>query len=355
MESQGGTANSTSSGKIAVAERSKRAERPIWLQGNPKSSAGLPIRIGVSSCLIGQPVRYNAQHARDLYVQETLGRYFEFVPVCPEVEMGLGVPRPTLQLRYNEEGLLRLVVTSTGEDHTQRMETWAKQRLRQLAELDLCGYILKKNSPSCGLRVRTFRADGKPAPSAPGMFAATLMEAMPLLPVIEEGRLHDPALRENWVERVFAYYRLKLLWTTRWNLGDLIAFHTAHKMQLMAHSPQRAEQMGRFVAQAKNLPRDELKSQYEKMFMETLAIPATRGRHANVLHHMLGYFSNQLDQESRQELLGTIQDFRRGVIPLVVPLVLVRHYVRVFQVKYLQDQIYLEPYPAELALRSFLI
>ncbi|MCS7237407.1 MAG: DUF523 and DUF1722 domain-containing protein [Thermoguttaceae bacterium] len=311
-----------------------------------------PIRIGISSCLLGEPVRYNGMHARDLYILGTLGKFFEFVPVCPEVEIGLGVPRPTLRLERHDRDAVRLIMPSTGDDYTEKMESWARKRLAELVEQDLCGYILKKNSPSCGLRVRTVRQDGKPGPAAPGIFAAALMEAMPRLPVIEEGRLHDPHLREHWVERVFAYYRLKQLWRPNWTVGKLVAFHTAHKIQLLAHSPQKAQDLGRLIARAKELPRSELKAQYEELFLQALEVPTTRGKHANVMHHMLGFFSDKLDRESRQEVLATIEDFRKGQVPLVVPLVLIRHYVRVFDVEYLKGQVYLEPYPAELALRS---
>ena len=329
------------------------AARDMW---QPREGmCSVPLRIGVSSCLLGEPVRYNGAHARDLYVRESLGRYFEYVPVCPEVEIGLGVPRPTLRLQYNERNDLRLICPATQEDHTERMTSWAQKRLRELADLNLCGFILKKNSPSCGLRVRTFRADGKPAPWAPGRFAAVLRETFPLLPIIEEGRLHDPQLRENWVERVFAYHRLKQLWAGSWNLSKLIEFHTVHKLQLMVHSPKKAQEMGRWLARAKGLGRAEIRKEYEQMFMSTLAIPATRGRHVNVMHHMLGYFRDHLDKASREELLRTIEEYRRGIVPLIVPLVLIRHYVRIFNVEYLQKQLYLEPYPPELALRSQLI
>lgn len=312
-----------------------------------------PIRIGISSCLMGQPVRYNGMHARDLYIMGTLGKFFEFIPVCPEVEIGLGIPRPTLRLeRASDQDDVRLVMPSTREDFTERMQSWARQRLAELAKLDLCGYILKKNSPSCGLRVRTVRPDGKPAPAAPGIFAQALMHALPHLPVIEEGRLHDPHLREHWIERVFAYHRLKNLWRPNWSLGKLVAFHTAHKIQLLAHSPQKAQDLGRLLARAKELPRNELRSRYQELFLQGLEVPTTRGKNVNVMHHMLGFFSDKLDRESKEELLTTIEEYRKGLVPLVVPLVLIRHYVRVFDVSYLKGQVYLEPYPPELALRS---
>ncbi len=322
---------------------------------DPSAAELLPIRIGISSCLLGEAVRFNGGHKRDRYLTETLGQYFEYVPVCPEVEVGLGVPRPTLRLQFHSSENVRLIMPQTGEDYTEKMARWAKTRIHALRELDLCGYVLKKNSPSCGLRVRTFYSDGRMAPWALGRFAAALMEAMPHLPVIEEGRLHDPQLRENWIEQVFGYHRLKQLWRSRWTIGKLVEFHTRHKFLLLAHSPKLYEELGRLVAHAKQINRQELRERYEAAFMKALSTMATRNKHCNVLHHMLGYFSDKLDKASRQELLGEIQDFRRGLVPLVVPLVLVRHYVRLFSVDYLRDQTYLNPHPKELALRSYVV
>ncbi len=336
-----------------MAERSfKSAERSWQTEQNPTAEELPPIRIGISSCLLGQAVRYNGMHARDLYIVQTLGQFFEFVPVCPEVEIGLGVPRPTLRLQTDREGSIRLIMPATSTDFTERMNKWAEDKLGALGRVELCGFILKKNSPSCGLRVRTFYPDGKPAPAAAGLFAAALMKTFPYLPVIEEGRLHDPRLREHWVERVFAFYRLKQLWRSRWTVGKLVAFHTAHKMLLLAHSPKKSQELGRLIAKAKELPRGELKRQYEELFLEALAVPATRGRHVNVMHHILGYFSDRLDPQSRSELVATIEEYRQERVPLVVPLVLIKHYVRLCQVDYLENQLYLDPYPPELALRS---
>jgi len=221
-----------------------------------------------------------------------------------------------------------------------------------LAAHDLCGYVLKKNSPSCGMERVKIHGRSGPVGSGRGLFAAALLEAFPHLPVEEEGRLNDPRLRENFVERVFAYRRLRSLFSGHWTIGGLVAFHTAHKLELMAHTPQRYAELGRLVAGAKALTRPALRESYAEQFMSALEVMATPKRHVNVLQHILGYFSDQLDGAARRELLELIEDYGRGLLPLVVPLTLVRHYVRQFAVTYLQAQTYIEPHPKELMLRN---
>lgn len=311
-----------------------------------------PIRIGISACLLGEKVRYDGGHKRDAYLVETFGRYVEWVPVCPEVEMGLSTPRETLRLVRTGEGI-RMIMPKTGVDHTQAMTDFAKHRVQALDREDLCGYILKKDSPSCGMeRVRVFDSNGVPAKSGRGLFAAALLGHFPYLPVEEEGRLSDARLRENFIERVFAYRRLRTLFAGRWGLGDLVAFHTAHKLLLMAHSPQAYANLGRLVAGGKKLPRGKLRSRYEEEFMRALAEIATRPRQTNVLQHIAGYVRPHLDAASRGELASLLEDYRRGLVPLIVPVTLIRHYVRRFEIPYLRGQIYLEPHPKELMLRN---
>ena len=311
-----------------------------------------PIRIGVSSCLLGNQVRYDGGHKRDGFLVETFGRYVEWVPVCPEVEVGLGIPRPTLRLERAGDDI-RLVMPKTGEDYTDPMRRYAVKRVVMLGADDLCGYILKKDSPSCGMeRVKVYDGNTIPGRNGRGLFADALMRRYPNLPVEEEGRLNDPPLRENFVERVFAYRRLRSFFERGWTVGGLIAFHTAHKLQLMAHAPKGYEQIGRLVAGAKGVPRTELRDRYEAEFMATLAAMATKKRHTNVLQHIVGYFKKQLDDASRRELLEVIEDYHTGLVPLVVPLTLVRHYVRRFEIAYLEGQLYLEPHPKELMLRN---
>ena len=320
-----------------------------------------PIRIGISSCLLGQKVRFDGGHKRDTFLTETLGRYVEWVPVCPEVEVGMGTPRETVHLvreldrtpRAGEGVPVRMIAPKSGADWTERMTTYSQARVAALARLDLSGYVLKRDSPSCGMeRVKVHTPGGMPERIGSGIYATALRERIPTLPVEEEGRLCDPRLRENFVERVFAYRRLRALFAARWTAGHLVRFHTAHKLVLLAHQPTAYTALGRLVAGAGALPRAQLQDQYEQMFMEALARVATPARHANVLHHIAGYFRDALDAGSRAELAALIDDHRTGIVPLIVPITLIRHHVRRLGIAYLQDQVYLDPHPKELALRN---
>ncbi len=311
-----------------------------------------PIRIGISQCLLGAKVRYDGGHKHDRFVTDTLGQFFEWVPVCPEVEVGMGTPREAIHL-VQLSGEIRLVGRESKTDHTDAMRPYSQTRVEELAGENLSGYILKKDSPSCGLeRVRVYHGPGRVTRSGRGLFAAALADRFGNLPIEEDGRLCDPRLRENWIERVFAYHRLQAMWATRWRLGDLVEFHTSHKLVLLAHSPKAYQQLGQLVAGAKSLPRAELRERYEREIMAALTKLATRGRHTNVLQHMVGYFSDKLDDASRRELLDCIEDYRGELVPLIVPVTLVAHYVRLFDVAYLKGQVYLKPHPKELSLRN---
>lgn len=312
-----------------------------------------PIRIGISSCLLGESVRFDGGHKRDRFLTDTLGRHVQWVSVCPEVEVGLGVPREPVRL-VRERGVIRMLTTKTGVDHTGAMHRYAVARVATLAREGLCGYVLKKGSPSCGMeRVKVYGSTGTVSPEpGQGMFARVLMAAMPHLPVEEEGRLCDPRLRENFIERVFAYHRLRRLFRARWATGDLVAFHAAHKMQLLAHAREGLDRMGRLVARAGTLARKELRDAYSAAFMEALAVRVTPRRHANVLQHMAGHLRRHLDGPARRELAELIEDYRSGLVPLVAPLVLVRHYARRFAVSSLERQTYLGPHPKEMMLRN---
>jgi uncharacterized protein YbgA (DUF1722 family)/uncharacterized protein YbbK (DUF523 family) len=316
------------------------------------NAGGGPIRVGISACLLGDKVRFDGGHKRDAFLTETFGRFIEFVPICPEVECGLGTPRESMRLVRIEHGV-RLLTVKSGIDLTDRMERFARSRVAALAAEDLSGFVFKKDSPSCGLeRVKVYDGHGTPARGGRGLFAAVLVDAFPHLPVEEEGRLADPRLRDNFVERVFAYRRLRSLFAARWTVGDVVRFHTAHKLLLLAHVPEAYRQLGRLVASASGLPRRNLERGYIDGFMRALAQLATARRHTNVLEHMAGYFKDRLDAASKRELADTIMDYRRGLVPLVVPLTLVRHYVRRFEVAYLAGQTYLQPHPKELMLRN---
>lgn len=314
------------------------------------------VRIGVSSCLLGEQVRHDGGHKRDPFLVRTLGAMIEWVPVCPEVELGLGTPREAIRLVRDpsEADGVRLVTVRTGVDLTGRMRRYARRRVRELAKNDLSGYILKKDSPSCGMeRVKVWRPEGGANErNGRGLFAAELRRQFPNLPIEEEGRLHDPALRENFMDRVFMYRRLRELFSGRWTIGDLVRFHTAHKLVLMAHSPQAYREIGRLVADAKRVQRAELARRYEDELMAATAKPATRARHTNALQHALGHFKDTLDGASRRELGSVIEDYRHGLVPLIVPLTLLRHHARRLEAHYLLDQQYLAPDLKELMLRN---
>jgi len=313
-----------------------------------------PIKIGVSSCLLGARVRFDGGHKRNDFLVGTLANFVEFVPVCPEVEIGLGVPRETLRLVRDSEtaSTVRLVSNETGVDHSDRMNAYAERRVNALGHEDLSGYVLKNDSPSCGMRLRVYRSSGTPARDGSGLYAAALIRRYPSLPIEEEARLSNPELRKNFVERVFAYRRLRSFFSSRWTLGGLVEFHTVHKLALMAHSPKAYNELGRLIADTKRLARDEVRERYEFAFMEVLKKLATTARHTNVLHHMLGYLRQYLDRDSRDELVAIINDYRNGRVPRVVPITLFRHYARKFDITYLRGQIYLEPHPMELMLRN---
>ncbi|MCC7013085.1 MAG: DUF523 and DUF1722 domain-containing protein [Planctomycetes bacterium] len=311
-----------------------------------------PIRIGVSACLLGREVRWDGGHKRDRFVTDGLGRFVEFVPLCPEVESGLSIPRPTLRLA-GEIDDPRLVFGDSGADYTEVMRSFARARLHTLADLDLCGFILKSDSPSCGLeRVRVYGKGGMALRKGRGLFAAELAARFPLLPLEEEGRLNDAKLRETFVERVFAYRRWLDFVAAGVSLARMVDFHRIHKYLLLAHSPEHYAACGRLVARGKALSRAELREQYGELFMRGMARAATRGRHTNVLQHMAGYFKKQLDAASKDELHRTLDDYSDGLVPLIVPITLIRHHVRVFGLAYLEEQVYLAPHPKELMLRN---
>jgi len=310
------------------------------------------IKIGVSTCLLGQKVRFDAGHKHDRYITDILGDYFHFVPVCPELEVGMGVPRESVRLVGSLEAP-RLVGTRTGADWTYRMLTYARQRVRRSDLLDLCGYILKKDSPSCGMeRVKLYHESGLAERSAAGLYAKILMEQYPLLPVEEEGRLNDARIRDNFIERVFAYYRLRRLFASGFSRGALVAFHTANKYLILAHSPKHYTLLGRLAAEVKAHRPSEFREKYSALFMEALTIKATPKKHHNVMLHILGYLKTDLEPADKKYILGVLDDYRLGLVPLVVPLTLLRHYVAKQGVTYIADQIYLNPHPKELMLRN---
>ncbi len=310
------------------------------------------VRLGVSACLLGQPVRYDGQHKLDTYLRDVLGAWVEFVPVCPEVECGFPVPRPPFRL-VGDPADPRMVVISTGEDVTERMLAWARRRVRELEAERLSGFVFKSKSPSSGMeRVRVYGPSGTPVKKGVGLFARVFMEHFPDLPVEDEGRLNDPELRENFIERVFAADRWRRFVEADGSLGGLVEFHAAHKLLILSHSVEHYRSLGRLVAEGRALPREELLPAYRRGFMEGLRLIATRRKHANVLYHAMGFLKESLDAEDKAELCDLIEQYRTGKTTLLAPLTLLNHYVRRFGSPYLRGQWYLNPHPAELQLRN---
>ena len=308
------------------------------------------IKLGVSACLLGQPVRYDGQHKLDPFLRDTLGAYVEYVPVCPEFEAGFGVPREAMRLE-GDPASPRLVTVQTRVDHTDRMNAWARKRVQELEAEGLCGYIFKSKSPSSGMeRVKVYNDKGVAVKAGVGLFAAAFMAHFPLLPVEEEGRLQDPELRENFIERIFALQRWRDMLASGRTMRNLIAFHAAHKYLLLSHGDALYREMGRLVAGGGTLPPGERFPQYEALLLRALALKATRCKHVNVLQHILGYFKKQLDADEKQEMLEIIDQYAQGLVPRIVPLTLLNHYVRKYQEPYLATQVYLRPHPIELQL-----
>jgi uncharacterized protein YbgA (DUF1722 family)/uncharacterized protein YbbK (DUF523 family) len=321
--------------------------------GAPASSTcDTPIRVGVSACLLGEPVRYDGGHKHDRYISDTLGRFFSFLPVCPEVGCGLPVPREAMRLEGDPLNP-RLMTRLSRIDRTDQMLEFCADKLRELESADLCGFIFKKDSPSSGLlRVKVYGPAGIPVKRGSGLFAAAVARHFPLLPVEEAERLNDPAIRENFIERVFCYRRWKDFLRYAPELGDLVEFHSRHKLLLMSHSPRIYREMGALVAHGGELEMEELFLRYEELMMKGLALHATARKNTNVLMHVMGYFKKVLTPGEKTELLETIGQYHDQLVPLLVPLTLLMHYVRKYDQPYLKQQVYLAPHPAELMLRN---
>jgi len=310
------------------------------------------INLGISTCLLGENVRYDGGHKLDRFLTDTLRQYVEYVPVCPEVECGLGVPRESMHLEGNPDSP-RLVTIRTKQDMTDCMVQWAQKRVVQLEKKDLCGFIFKSDSPSSGMeRIRVYNEKGIPVKKGVGIFTRIFMDHFSLLPVEDEGRLHDPELRENFIERIFTLKRWREVLGKKESRGNVVDFHTKHKLLILSHSPKYYQMMGKLVAQAKNLPLKELYREYQTLLMESLGLKTTPKKNANILQHMMGYFKEQLSSDEKQELLEVIDLYRKEIIPLIVPITLINHYIRKYDQPYLKEQIYINPNPLELQLRN---
>ena len=309
------------------------------------------VRLLVSACLLGENVRYDGQHKYDAFLVEMLGPFVEWERVCPEVDCGLPTPRPSMHL-VGDPKAPRLISRS-GADLTEPMQRFTQARLGELASVDLCGYVCKKDSPSSGMeRVKVYNDRGMSERSAAGLFTAAFMERFPLVPVEEEGRLHDAELREWFVERVFCRRRWLDLLRDGMDRGRLVEFHADHKFLLLAHGRTGHAALGRLVASAKTHRTDDLFAEYERGFVAALRQRSTKKKVIDVLQHMLGFFKKELTRDEKAELLEAIEAYRRSLTPLVVPLTLIKHYVRKYDVDYLARQVFLSPYPAELMLRN---
>jgi uncharacterized protein YbgA (DUF1722 family)/uncharacterized protein YbbK (DUF523 family) len=310
------------------------------------------IRLGISTCLLGEQVRYDGGHKWDRFITDTLGKYVEFVPVCPEVECGLGIPREAMRL-VGDPNNPRLVTVRSGVDHTERMVNYARRRVVELEKEELCGFIFKSDSPSSGMeRVKVYGPSGSPTKTGVGLFARAFMEHFPLLPIEEEGRLHDPKLRENFIEAIFTLKRWREMLAQNGGRGALVDFHTRHKLLVRAHSAEHLRQMGKVVAQVATLPVSDLFDTYQKLLLEALGRKTTSKKNTDVLYHLMGYFKGDLSPDEKQELREIIDLYHRGLVPLIVPVTLLNHYVRKYNQPYLKGQWYLNPHPIELQLRN---
>ncbi len=308
-------------------------------------------RLGISACLLGRAVRFDGGHKRDLFFTDRAPRLFDLVAVCPEVESGMPVPRPAIQLRQVGDGIRLVENRHPHHDHTLTMTRYAESRVAQLCGLD--GFVFKKGSPSCGMeRVPLVINDqGMRQKSGTGLFSQAFQERWPEVPVEEEGRLQDPVLRENFFERVYAHQRWRLIADPQHNVAALIEFHARHKLMLLARSAEHYRRLGRLVAGTTRDQLPEVRRAYFRDFMQTLALRPNSGRVVNVLMHVMGYFKRDLAGADKQELLALFEAYRRREVSLITPVTLLRHHLRNHPQPWLCRQYFLEPCPPELALR----
>ena len=308
--------------------------------------------VGISTCLLGENVRYDGGHKLDRYLCDVLGMYVEFVPVCPEVECGMTIPREALRLVFID-GTIRLMTQKTKKDMTSQMDKWIQQKIVELSDMPLCGFIFKSKSPSSGLlRVKVYKEDGGFYKNGVGIFAQGLTDRFPFLPVEEDGRLNDSRLRENFIERIFVMQRWNKMIEERKSLKKLMEFHAHHKYILMAHCPKTLKALGAFIANGKRHPIEDVYEEYFRTFMTALGKIATIKKNTNVLLHIMGFFRNNLTTDEKEELKDIITDYHKELFPLIVPITLLNHYVRKYKPQYLEEQIYLNPHPMELMLRN---
>jgi len=309
------------------------------------------IRLGISSCLLGESVRYDGGHKRDRYVMDVLGAVFRFVPVCPEMAIGMGAPRPPIRLQGAAEDPRAVGIANPDQDYTVRLRSFGRAKSKELTGIS--GYVFKSRSPSCGMeRVKVYRPGHPPAATGVGLYADEIMRALPNLPVEEEGRLNDPDLRQGFITRVFVYYRWQQLCHAGISRGRLVEFHSLHKLLLMVHSPVDYRELGRQIAAMPRASLNSFADNYFAQVMTALRHRATRRRHTNVMQHLAGYLKKRLDPDDRSELATVIESFRVGQLPLAAPLTLLRHHFRKFPDPYVSRQLYLYPPQVEQWLRN---
>ena len=311
------------------------------------------IKIGMSSCLLGEEVRWDGDHKYNQYVRDVLGSYFDYVSICPEVDVGMGVPRETVAL-YGTLENPKMITKRSKTDWTKKMNHYTKDRIHELTKENLCGYVFKSKSPSCGIgKVPIYSEFGSSRMRhGSGMFASSFVKVFPLVPVEDEGRLHDPVIRENFIVRIFCFHRLQLLVRKSFSIGSLVRFHTRHKFLILSHSRKKYDDMGELVANAKKIKTAELKTRYSKLFMAALTYKSTPKKNTDVLLHMVGFLKKILTREGKKDILSVIEDYRNELLPLVVPVTLIYHQVKKHNIEYLLDQVYLNPHPKELMLRN---
>jgi uncharacterized protein YbgA (DUF1722 family)/uncharacterized protein YbbK (DUF523 family) len=303
------------------------------------------INLGISSCLLGQKFRYDGEHKLDPFLTYTVGQHVKYVPVCPEVECGFGIPREALRLTGDPESP-RLITKITHKDFTERMVRWAKKRIIELEKADLWGFIFKSKSPNCGMeKVTVYNERGMPVKKGSGIFARIFMEHFPLIPVEDEGHLYDPKLRENFIERIFIQKRWSEVLAKKWRIENIMGFHTEHELLILSHSEKHFRSMGKIVVIGNELPIKELYGKYEAQLMEALKLKTTMRKNTHVLQHLMGDFKSQLSADERQALVEVIHQYREGYVPLIVPITLINHYAGEYKTPYLSKQTYFQPHP----------
>ena len=309
------------------------------------------IKVGISSCVLGENVRFDSGHKISKFVTKELAPFFEFVPVCPDGGMGMPVPRPTIRLMSDQERIALVETKDASIDHTDKMMDYSKSKVAELSSTELCGYIVCAKSPTCGMeRVKVYKKGGAENIGV-GLYTQELMKQMPWLPVEEDGRLNDPVLKENFITRIYTLRDFYDSMDGEPTAGKIVAFHSRYKLTLMAHHPQSYKELGRLVATIKEYDIDTFYQKYRVGLMNAVSHRASRKNNTNVLMHLQGYFKRDLAKEQKAELSGVIEEYRQGTLPLLEPLTLIKHYLAAYPDAYLSEQKFLQPHPQEMRLR----